>query len=270
MKKSLILLGLVFCVFSLSACGASKSSEKTLVPPAQPTPVPTRPIEQSIKERPFISLVPTADGHWVNLEVKNIINGATGIVYDLTYLAEVEGSKIERGVSTGDKPVELGSAREYAKKILFGSASCTTGVCKYKYDENVNEGMVSLNFTGAVNSEKYQSVYRIQKGKEAKVGLTTGDGIFSFVSSSLPANTLYLTISTIGVPIPLAEGIIAKSPPYGIFPAISAKGTVSFKFDSEAEIYAYNGKTWQKLITTVTNGIASADSSGASIFILAK
>jgi len=275
MKKKLwlILPVLVILVIPLAFL-LNKNLRKTegsesFFPAAQPTPFPTKPIEQTIDQRPFVSLIPTADGHWLNLEIKNIVKQVTALEYDLIYLAEAEESKIERGVSTGGIPIDLKGASEYAKKILFGSASCTTGVCKYKYDENVTEGSLNLKLIGW--SETYETVYRIQKGIEAKEGLTAGDGRFTFVSSKLPAKSLYLTTLTLGVPKPLPAEVTPKSEPYGIFPAISVAGQVSFSTTlNQATIYAFNGRTWQKLPTTLTDGQATAQASGAYLFILTQ
>lgn len=254
----------------VSGC-AKKTSVETPPDQAVPTPVPTRPVEETIKERPYVSLNVSSDGHWLTLDIKNIKKGTTDLEYELTYFADFEGNRIERGVSTGGKPIELSSQTEYSKKLLLGSASCTTGTCKYKYDENVNEGMLILTLIGSGGKEKYESAFRIQKGKEAKEGFTTGDGVFSLVSGTLPQNSVFLTISSVGVPIPLPEGVAAKTIPYAVYPGLSTKGTVSFKTAlTAADIYALVGKTWQKLATTVENGKASAPFSSSSLFILGQ
>lgn len=273
-KKIFIILSIVFCSFFLSGCILQKKSTEQPSPAINPIPttvVPTKPIEESIKERPFVSLTPIKDGHWVSLKISQIRSEITGIEYDLVYLADMEGNRIERGVSTGGKPVELNGQKEFVKEILFGSASCTTGVCKYKYDENVNEGTLTLTLIGNGIKEKYESVYRIQKGKDGKEGLTTGDGIFKFSSDKLPASSLYLTISSIGIPSPLPEGLVAKSIPYGIFNAPNVKGEVYFKSsEKEAKIYFLNGSNWQELETTAGDGILSASAPKAGIFILVQ
>lgn len=274
MRKILITFIIISCGILLSGCGQKTSQNAPAnVPEARPTPFPTKPIEQSILTRPFVSLVTTTDGHWITLSVKNLPSGTTGIDYELLYMADVEGSKIERGISTGGKPVDLKGAAEFSKKELLGSASCTTGTCKYKYDEGVNEGTLTLKVVGASGTDTYTSVFRIQKGSEAKEAFTAGDGVFSFVSSLLPANSLYLTISSVGVPTQLVSGITPKTIPYGIFPAAGTvkAGTVSFKTSLTAgSIYAYNGKTWDKLATEFSSGKANAKSSGQNIFILAE
>jgi len=270
--KKLVWVGIVlFSSILLSGCLPKKILEQGQVPEAKPTPFPTKPVEESIQIRPYVSLITTSDAHWLTLEIKNLPKETTGLEYEIIYFAEIEGNRIERGVGTAGRPVELNGKTEFSKKVLLGSASCTTGTCKYKYDENVNEGTLTIKLHSPSSVEKYESVFRIQRGKEAKEGLTTGDGVFSFASDSLPANSIYLTISTVGVSVPLPTEVVPKTVPYGIFSGGVKKGTVSFKTSlTDVLIYAYNGKTWEKLDTTVSGGQAKATSTGQNIFILTK
>lgn len=265
MKKLFLFFLVLSSGFFLSGCSLSKN-QGTPSPAAEPTAVPTKPIEETILIRPYVSLVPTADGHWVNLEVKKLPQGTKSIGYELTYFADIEGSKIERGVGNIDQPIDLNGATDFSKKILFGTASCTTGTCKYRYDENITEGVLSLSLIGS-SKDKYESSYRLQRGKEVKEGLTTGDGIFSFTSQTLSSGT-YLTISTIGINVDLPVNLKAKSLPYGTFP-LPGKGNVSFKSGTTASIYCLNGSSWSKLVSEAANGTISAFGS-CSTFILAE
>lgn len=266
-KKIFSVAVVLFCGLFLAGCGKSVTPSTTTPTSIPPTPVPPKPIEETIKERPFVSLTPTSDGHRVMLKIENVPAGVDSVEYEVVYLADVEGSKIERGVRGAIKLSDFGKSKE----ILFGSASCTTGTCKYKYDENVTEGTLSVTLIKKDGKSKYDSVFRIQRGKEGKEGLTTGDGIFKFLSVSLPANTLYLTVSSIGIPSALPSGLTAKSLPYGIFSAPAIKGTVSFKStENEARIYLWSGQKWQELVTASDEGILSAETAKVGIFILAK
>jgi len=274
MRKSALIAVVLASSILLSGCGLKKSIEtQGEIPEAKPTPFPTKPIEQTITERPYVSLVPSSDSHWLTLEIRNIPKSTTGLEYELLYFAEVEGNRIERGVSTAGSPVDLKGATDFSKKILLGSASCTTGTCKYKYDEGVNEGTLTLTLSSSTGKEKYESSFRIQKGKEGKNGLTTGDGIFSYVSTSLASTGVNLTISSIGVPTALPSGIIPKTVPYAIFSSSGTVkgGTVSFKTTlTSASIYAFDGKSWTKLTTETESGGINASSTNQNIFILAE
>lgn len=262
-NQALLIYYLLFATFFLTGCIPKKAT----APPAEKTtPAPTKPLEESISERPFVSLVPTSDGHWVNLEAKNIKSGTKSVDYELIYFAGEAGNKIERGVAGS---IELKGEVNFARKILFGSESCTSGKCKYKFDENVSEGILSLKLRSDLGTEKYESAFRLQKGNEGKEGLTTGDGNFKFVSSSLPSNLYFLTISTFGLPAEVTGKVI--SIPYGIFPSVAAKGTVSFKTDEQsAKILFWDSTKWQELEANFSDGWLSAPISKTGIFVLVK
>ena len=272
MKKILIISLVLFSAIILSGCGEKTAEETQSVVLPIPTAIAVKPVDQTIKERPYVILQPGSDIHRLKFSIKNIPPGIKTIEYELTYFADFEGNKLERGINGTGSPMERGGVLEYSplEEILFGTASCTTGKCKYKYDENVTEGMLTLTLTGANGKEKYNSAFRIQKGKEAKEVFTTGDGVFSLTSSGLPANGVYLIISSVGVPVPLPEGVIPKTIPYTVYPNVTGKGTVSFKTTDSGDIYTLVGKTWQKLVTKIENGKATADFSNSSLFILGQ
>lgn len=273
-KKNIFVLTLIALSVFLGGCGGKKPvTSNTPVPTETPEIIPEKPIEEAIVQRPFVSLIPTSDGHRVNLKISNFPPGITGVEYELIYLADVEGNQIERGVSTGGKPVDLNGKKEYVKEILFGSASCTTGVCKYKYDENVNQGTLTLIFNAAGGKTKYESIFRIQAGSGAKEGLSTGDGKFILISQNLPSSALYLTISSVGISKPFPDGIIAKTVPYAVFSSSGTikKGTVKIKTDLiTGSIYGFSKGAWKKLETTFTDGQAQADYTDQNIFIFTQ
>lgn len=263
-RTTALLLTLLAGLF-LGGCTTKKTGTGNL-PGNQPTALPTKTLEESISERPFVSLSPTADGHWVELEVKAIKEGTKSIDYELIYFAGESGNKIERGVAGS---FELKNEKSFSRKILFGSESCTTGKCKYKFDENVSEGILSLKLRSDAGLEKFESAFRLQKGSEGKGGLTTGDGNFKFVSENIPKNNFFLTISTIGVPEQLPGKIAAL--PYGIFPSVSGKGEVSFKTSEEtAKILFWDGTKWQELQGTLSDGWLTTSVQKTGIFVLVK
>lgn len=269
MKKRLIRGSLILIsVFLLAGCLPKKpspGSEVTPTPETEPSPTPIKTIETSILERPFVSLTPTSDGHWVNLEVKNIRSDARSVDYELVYFAGDIGNKIERGTSG---LVDLKGETSLIRKVLFGSESCTAG-CKYKYDENVSEGTLTIKIKSDAGVEKYTSAFRLQKGVEGKEGLSAGDGNFKFTSSVLPKNNYFLTISTAGLPKEMTESIIMA--PYGIFPSSSTIGKVAYKTDDEtAKILFWNDQKWEELRTSFADGWLSATVQKTGVFVLVK
>ena len=109
----------------------------------------------SESEKPIISLVPREDGHQLTLKITNLPPTTTSIDYELIYSSTENGLTMEKGV--GDTIKEISPSIE--KDLLLGTASCTNG-CKYKYDEGVNSGTLSITFYTSNNqSAVYESPF---------------------------------------------------------------------------------------------------------------
>lgn len=267
MKKNFIWLVITLVsVFILTGCLPKKSGGDQVLPTGvQLSPTPVKTIETTILERLFLSLPPSSDGHRVKLDLKNIRSDAKTVDYELVYFAGDIGNKIERGV-TGT--VDLKGATSLLRDILFGSESCTAG-CKYRYDENVSEGTLTLGVVSSAGKEKYTSAFRLQKGIEGKEGLSAGDGNFILTSSTLAKNSYFLTISTFGLPGATEDSVLLA--PYGVFPSVVAVGTVSFKSAEEtAKILFWNGQKWDELKSTFADGQISAPIQKTGTFVLVK
>ena len=134
-KSILISSVLIFSSFFLSACGKKKKETKII-----PTPTP-RITEIKPENRPYISLIPRADGHELKLKIKKIPENISKIEYELIYTAIDNNLEIEKGL--GDTiQVESDSLE---RDLLLGTASCTN-TCKYKYDEGITGGTLSILF----------------------------------------------------------------------------------------------------------------------------
>lgn len=94
------------------------------------------------KDRPYVSLIPRADGRELKLKITNIIDKFTSADYELIYTAEDEGLEIEKGAA-GTIDI-VNSSLE--KDLLLGTSSCTNG-CKYKYDDGVTGGVLTIVLT---------------------------------------------------------------------------------------------------------------------------
>jgi hypothetical protein len=120
----------------IAVTNSKKNTENNKTMPATKV---TSELVLSDSEKPIISLIPRDDGHELKLKVENIPSNITSIEYELIYSATDEGLTLEKGV--GDTLKITSSSIE--KKLLLGTESCTNG-CKYKYDEGVDSGTLSL------------------------------------------------------------------------------------------------------------------------------
>ncbi|MBM3209178.1 hypothetical protein FJZ40_02715 [Candidatus Shapirobacteria bacterium] len=267
MKKVLFFTFCLFLVTILSGCIFNKEEapaeqEKGYLSPAKATPVPTQSSQLVIEGKPYLALTPRADGKELKLSLGGIV-GAKSMDYELVYLAGETDNQLQRGVVGS---VDLAGSTEYGKSLLLGS--CSKSVCKY--DENVKEGTVSLIFRGDGGAQKYEAVFRLQTGQDAKTGLTSGDGNFKFVSSTLPPSNYYLTVSTLGL-FRMPVGRIVAGP-YGIFTSgsTSAKGKVFFKPSSPAQaakILVWAGQSWTELKSTREDEFVTAETPTLGAFV---
>lgn len=147
MKKITKILAFVAIIISssflLSAC-----TKKTKTNTSTPATVASKEIQLSDSEKPTISLIPRADGHELKLKLTNIHSKFTSVDYELIYTASDQGLEIEKGVSGTIK--DSGSSIE--RDLLLGTSSCTNG-CKYKYDEGINGGVLTITLT--TNDKQY-------------------------------------------------------------------------------------------------------------------
>lgn len=160
-KKNLILVALVLCSSVLfSGCGKKKTATVEVKTNKQIAIE----MELSNTEKPYIALIPRADGHELTLKVSNISSKITNAEYELIYTAEDQGLEIEKGVN-GTQKIDSTS---FEKKLLLGTESCTSG-CKYKYDEGITGGTLSITFTTDDNKfYKFEAPFNIKNSAEIK------------------------------------------------------------------------------------------------------
>lgn len=95
------------------------------------------------EKMPIIELEINRDRSGAVLTISEIDADFIQLEYELIYLAESDtGQEIERGVAGG--PIDIDSSRSVSENLLFGTESCTTGVCHRRIDKNVSGGTVII------------------------------------------------------------------------------------------------------------------------------
>lgn len=137
--------------------------------------VPEIPADQ----RPFVSLTPTDDGHWLNFVVSKInVKGAASMDYELVYSVKNGGQQGVPGTVKLD-----GSNVE--RKLLLGSESSG----KFRYDEGVETGTMTLRFRNSSGKliGKLSTTFKLSSPKQGVYEVTMdtfADGIKTFSSSN--------------------------------------------------------------------------------------
>jgi hypothetical protein len=223
-KMPLILLGagvIVVLVAIFMMRGRNQSSD----PDAN---VPELPFSQ----RPYTSLVPTEDGHYLTLHIENInVPGAASMDYELYY-------DTSDGITQGvPGKVTLEGKESIERELLLGSESSG----KFRYDEGVDDGTLTLRF----RDEDGKTIGKVA-GQWAFYGgtdtLGSLDGNFKYILDS-SSEAYFVVMPTFGVP-KSAPGEVVKGP-YGVFASTedSYPGTVDFS----GTVYGYYGSNWEEV-----------------------
>lgn len=189
----------------------------------------------ALADRPETSLTPSADGHWLKLKVEKIKIAAASMDYELLY-------SLPDGRTQGvPGTITLKGATSIERDLLLGSESSG----KFRYDEGVSEGSLSLRFRNEKGKliAKFSTKFHLQSGEKE---LTSVDEKLTFSLSKLPAKTFFVTMETFGFPSEPSGAV--KAGPYGIFG--SGAGPYPGKVTmSGAKLFVYMAGAWTEVIS---------------------
>lgn len=257
MKKNyLIILGVIGIVLILGGLLLWRSRGAKEPPTLEPEGVL---IETTLEERPYITLTPSSDGHWLTIEVSRIQN-ADSLEYELLY--NTASGATQGSINT----VQLKGETSYSKKILLGSESSG----HYKFDEGVTQGSLTVRLRGGPGTRKFVTDFHLQQGEDE---LTSIDGNFS-IEGTFPANNFYVTMMTIGLPGDFKSGVIAG--PYEAFSSGAntvKNGKVEITLSEESEIaklYSWSGTAWVEEEAEIEDKTIATEITSLTTFIIAS
>lgn len=227
MKKPIIIIVGLLLVVGLGVGAWRLIAGRGEEPGVTAVPTPARFVETALEERPFISLIPSSDGHWLTIKVEKIQN-ATALEYELTYTT---GDGLVQGAIGGPFSTDT----SYEKKILLGTESSG----HYRYHEGVERGSITIRLEGGPGPRKFTSDFRLQTGEDE---LVSADSKFS-LAANFGKSEQYIIMSTVGLPGKI-EGEV-KAGPYGVFSSGSGKisqGEVTMA--DEDEVQYWSGDEW--------------------------
>lgn len=242
-KKYLLITGVIFLFLALIVGGFFVFKGKKQKEDNSPSLTPQEEVKEvPLEERPYVVLIPRADGKEFTMEVSRFGDAST-LEYELVYLSQ----GLTRGVVG---TVSLNGEKKVSRKLLLGS--CSRNVCKY--DEGVEKGTLTLRLRGEGGSKKFTVDFHLQQGGEE---LTSTDGKFK-LKGSFPKNSYYVVMSTLGLPELTSEKIIAG--PWGVFTSINSrvKAEVWFEeMDSDKKVLVWKNSSWQKLKDHTTDFLSA-------------
>ena len=189
--------------------------------------------EIPFEKRPFTSLIPSEDGHWLKLKMDKIGVDAASLDYEFLY-------KLPDGRTQGvPGTIQLEGSKQIERDILLGSESSG----KYRYDEGVENGTLVLRFRDGKGRlvGKLISDFHLQEADDV---LTSSDGKFEYEFDKAPKNGFFVVMNTFGAPQTFSKKI--ESGPFGVFSSLESKLSGTVKMEG-AVLYELVEGNWQKL-----------------------
>jgi len=251
MKRNVIIAGIVMVLVgaligffvirknSVKEPVAEQSSKKRIVEPTNVIPQ---------EERPYLAIIPEADGRRITIEVNSIRKPASEAEYTVEYQTGTLVQGFQGLLKLDSIPA--------AETNLMGSCSAG-GACTYHTD--IKGGELTTRFIGDENySLKTEWKYFENKAKETE--FSSGDGKFQIASKDLSKVRYIIIGQSSGVPEGY-DGSIA-SEPYFLETSTDLKGQAEISIRASQEgtlaILGWTGSAWESFDTTQEGKMASA------------
>jgi hypothetical protein len=200
-KLPLILFGVGILIFALVLVFVMKNKNK-----ANDSSGDEVTIEIPFPDRPYVSLKPRSDGHWLDLKIEKIkVPKAASLDYELLYT--LPDGRVQGVPGT----VKLEGIDVLERELLLGSESSG----KFRYDEGVAEGQLTVRFRDSKGKllAKFATKFHMQTGADE---LTSVDQNFTYVMTKAPKGEYFVTMETFGLPASNSVTQVASGP-YGVF-----------------------------------------------------
>lgn len=199
-----------------------------------------------VGQRPFAELIPTEEGHYLDMKVSNInVPNAASMDYELFYGT---ATGITQGVPG---KVKLEGKDSVDRPLLLGSESSG----KFRYDEGVETGTLTLRFRDGNGKliGKVTGQWHLQSGTDE---LTSLDGKFTYKLDQ-SSDAFFVTMPTFGLP---DNSKTAVDGPYGVF--TSSADALSGKVTLGGNIYMWDGQSW--------NAVSGGKADNVGVFITSQ
>jgi len=257
-KQHLIIAGIVLLVgitlglvgfFILQSNKKDSDSNTTQQPAKKKISEPVNQI--SVDERPYLKLLPKADGRNIEIVAIEVKKPATAMEFELEYQA---GTLLQGAFGQ----IEIDSLPA-STQIMFGSCSAG-GACTYHTD--IKSGSLLARFDG---TERYalKQDWRYFDNTSKATSIASKDAKFQLESSALASVRFGIVYNTPGYPgtsNELGGSLVSEVYSLTASSTLKGSGTLSIRANEEGNltIIGFNGSTWQKFETTTDGKTATA------------
>jgi len=238
-----ILLSLIFLVLVFRFVGIGANSESNDITEGELADIR----DLDAKDRPYVGLVPRADGHALILTVTNHQNFSS-LDFEILYQA----GNLQQG-SIGQ--IDL-TKSAYKTEITLGA--CSKGVCRY--DDDVKTGSLKLN--GVKNKKQFIATipFVLEKITPEASNIIGPVGTLDIeIPSGSVTNDYYVLLAeTLGVPIPVGNLKGQTVAIFSIAPKLNRPAVIKLKDQNIAGLkvnhFDFSQNAWSTLETNVENG----------------
>lgn len=183
----------------------------------------------SLNGRPYVSMTPTDDGHYLDMVVNKITIPAATMDYEMLY-------NLPDGRAQGTPgTITLNGQTSIERKFLLGTESSG----KFRYDVGVKDGTLTLRFRNAKAQliAKYTTQFALLSNTKT---LSSVDETFKATLTRVPVG-FQVVMETFGIPVDAPAEV--KYGPFGIF-ASNSTPLVGSVDQTSYKISRYNGTAW--------------------------
>lgn len=216
-----------------------KTNKKRIVEPENIIPV---------AERPYMRIIPKADGHNIEIVVASVNKDATEAEYLLEYQSGTLVQGQEDTIALNTLPA--------SKQVFLGT--CSAGG-KCSFHEDVPGGSIRTRFSGG---EPYvvKSDWKFIDNKAKETAFSSKDAKFQITSDALKTERFLVIYNSPGFPKGL-EGT-PVSDPYSLEAPAALKGTADLTIRATTEgnlvIMGWDGSNWKEFKGTVDGKTVTA------------
>ena len=186
-------------------------------------------IKLSQEQLPFVSIIPSKDGHYLTLRIESIKIEAESVDYEILYdLADGRTQGVPGSVKIdSDDPIE--------REILLGSESSGN----FRYDEGVEEGVLTIKFRDENGKLLGKATTEfVLLSDTAK--LESLDQQFTYQLSK-PSSNYFVVMNSLGYPI--KPEFPVNSGPWGVYSSSEIAYPGEVKLEGE-KIYQFDNDEW--------------------------
>jgi hypothetical protein len=203
-----------------------------------------------VTKRPYVTLAPTNKGRSLTLTLQTLNAPATKGEFEVEY----QSGTLLQGFGGKLNIAKLPDVQEF----LLGS--CSAGG-KCSYSEDVTGGALTIRLTDT-EKQSLKNEWSFLENKEKSDTVTSRDGKFVLTGKGIASVSHWVVLQSPGYPAPIEKPLSAVYAPAGL---TVAKGEfkVGIRLSEDvptATVWAWDGKAYKPLKTTITERVAYAPS----------